>query len=130
MSKENAAKMRSDGMPIGTPFSKDNPPRNQGRPAGSFSLETRVRNLLEDTEKLPRPIREAIRAQCGDDVKAIDAVMIVGLLQALQGDKGWAEFITNRGWGKVPDKTEHSGSIEMPSNRKGVVERLLERNRK
>jgi hypothetical protein len=84
-----------------------------GRPKGSISLQERVRRLLEDEENLPEPVVSMIRAQCGSDKRAIDAVFIVGLLQALQGDKQWAQFITERGWGKVPDVIE-GGDPEKP----------------
>lgn len=130
MNTSNAAKKRKDGMPVGTPFSKDNPPRNQGRPRGSISLEARVRRLLEGDEPLPDAVAKTIKNAVGSDKNALDAIIIVGILQALQGDKGWAELIMNRGHGKVPDKTEHSGSIDIPSNRVGVIERLLERSKK
>lgn len=96
-------------MPKGKEFSSEYQPESNGRPKGSVSLDTRIRNLLNDTDNLPEPLKEAIRKKCGGNKSAIDAMMIVGMLHALQGDKGWAEFITNRGWGKVVDKTEVSG---------------------
>jgi hypothetical protein len=57
----------------------------KGRPKGSLSLSTRVRNLLEDTGKLPPAIVETIRKAVGADKNALDAAIIAGLLQALQG---------------------------------------------
>jgi hypothetical protein len=33
-------------------------------------------------------------------------VLIVGLLQALQGDEKWAKLLLERGYGKVADKIE------------------------
>lgn len=89
-----------------TQFSSTNQPEKNGRPVGSISLETRVRRLLDGTEKLPPAIDRVIKEQCGENKRAIDAVFIVGLLQALQGDKNWGQFIVERGWGKVPDKLE------------------------
>lgn len=111
---ENARKTRKDGMPVGTPFTSERQPEGRGRPAGSISLDTRIRMLLEDTEKLPDPIKNAIRAQCGSDAKAMDAMIVVGLLQALQGDNKWAQLIWDRGWGKVPDHTILSGDADNP----------------
>lgn len=98
--------MRPDGMPVGKPFQAGESGNPAGRPPGIPNLEARVRALLDGDTVLPQPIADAIRAQCGEDKKAIDAVFIVGLLQALQGDKAWAQFIIERGWGKVPDKIE------------------------
>lgn len=105
-SGEAAAKKRPDGLPVGKPFPKGKSGNEAGRPVGIPNLESRVRALLDGETKLPQPIADVIRSQCGEDKKAIDAVFIVGLLQALKGDKAWSQFIVERGWGKVPDKIE------------------------
>jgi len=34
----------------------------------------------------------------------LDALLIVGALQALQGDEKWAKRLLERDYGKVPDK--------------------------
>ena len=70
--------------PVGTPFQEGKSGNEAGRPLGIPNLESRVRALL-DGDNLPAPIALAIRNQCGEDRKAIDAVIIGGLLQALQG---------------------------------------------
>jgi hypothetical protein len=57
-----------------------------GRPKGSLNLSTRVRNLLEGNEKLPQAIAETIRTAVGDNRTALDATIIVGILEAFQGD--------------------------------------------
>jgi hypothetical protein len=88
------------------PFPKGVSGNPAGRPPGIPNLEARVQALLNGDTPLPPAIAAVIRNQCGEDKKAIDAVFIVGLLQALQGDKAWAQFIVERGWGKVPDKLE------------------------
>ena len=48
--RNNAGKMRADGMPVGKPFGSDNPPR--GRPKGSRHKlsEDFIRALAEDFE--------------------------------------------------------------------------------
>jgi hypothetical protein len=56
---------------------------------------------LARDEKLPDAIAETIRKAVGDDRQLLDALLIVGALQALQGDEKWAKL---RGYGKVPDK--------------------------
>lgn len=106
MNSKKAAVKRPDGKPVGKPFQKGESGNPAGRPPGIPNLEARVRALLDGDTPLPAPIANVIRNQCGEDKKAIDAVFIVGLLQALQGDKAWAQFIVERGWGKVPDKLE------------------------
>jgi hypothetical protein len=38
---------RPDGMPVGTPFEKGKCANPNGRPKGSISLKTHLRNILE-----------------------------------------------------------------------------------
>lgn len=77
-----------------------------GRPKGSLSLDTVVRQILEGEIELPPAIAETIKKAVGADKKALEATVIVGLLQALQGDKDWAKLLWERGYGKVADKLE------------------------
>jgi len=102
--------MKNDGktrkMPKGKEFSSEYQPESNGRPKGSVSLETRVRRLLEGDERLPAAIEATIKKAVGEDKKALDAMIIVGLLQALQGDKGWAQLIWEQGWGKAAQKVD------------------------
>lgn len=88
------------------PFKKGESGNVAGRPKGAISLGTRVRNLLDGTEKLPTAIADTIRKAVGEDKQALDATIIVGLLQALQGDDKWAKLLWEYGYGKVPDKIE------------------------
>lgn len=71
-----AAKKRPDGMPVGKPFQPGVSGNPEGRPPGIPNLEARVRALLDGEAQLPEPIANVIRAQCGEDKKAIDAVFI------------------------------------------------------
>jgi hypothetical protein len=36
-------------------------------------------------------------------------MIMAGLLQALQGDKQWAEWLSNNGYGKPKERVEHTG---------------------
>jgi hypothetical protein len=79
--------MRPDGRPVGTPFPGGQSGNPAGLPPGIPNLSTRIRNLLEGEDKLPDAIAATIRNAVGDDRKAVDAMVIVELLQALQGDE-------------------------------------------
>lgn len=57
-------------------------------------------------EQLPPAIEETIRRAVGDDKQALDAIIIVGLLQALQGDEACAKLLWERGYGEVPQVIE------------------------
>lgn len=101
-------------MPVGTPFTSENQPDGRGRPPGSVSLSTRIQRILEGDEKLPAIIDKTIKNAVGASKKPIDAMVIAGLLQALQGDKGWAEWLSNNGYGKPKERVEHSGDPDKP----------------
>ena len=107
-----SATKRPDGLPVGTPFKPGQSGNLKGRPKGSHTLETMVRRILEGEEELPAAIAETIKAAVGEDKRALEATIIVGLLQALQGDKDWAKLLWERGYGKVPDKI--IGDAEQP----------------
>lgn len=93
-------------MPVGTPFPKGKSGNPDGRPLGTISLESRIRRILEGEEKLPAAIARTIRSAVGADKHALDAILIVGLLQALQGEEKWAKLLLERGYGKMADRLE------------------------
>lgn len=66
-------------------------PEKNIRKAGVLNLATRIRRILEGDEKLPEKIAETIKHSVGEGQKPTGAVVIVGPLQALQGDKQWAD---------------------------------------
>jgi len=88
------------------PFAKGVSGNSKGRPKGALSLSTRVRELLEGKKNLPPAIVKTNRKAVGADKNALDATIIAGLLQALQGDDKWAKLLWEYGYGKVPEKIE------------------------
>ncbi len=75
-----------------------------GAPKGILNFESRIRRLLEGDEAFSEAIAETIRSAVGDDRQLLDALLIVGTLQALQGDEKWAKLLIERAYGKVRDK--------------------------
>lgn len=71
---------RPDGLPVGKPFEPGQSGNPAGRPKGSLSLDTIVRQILEGEIELPPAIASTIRAAVGADKKALEAMVIVGLL--------------------------------------------------
>lgn len=63
-----------------------------------------VCRILEGEEELLKAIAKTIREAVGSDKKPLQATIIVGLLQALQGDEKWGKLLWGRGYGRVPDK--------------------------
>ncbi len=47
-------------------------------------------------------------------MKALEATVIVGLLQALQGDNDWTKLLWKRGYGNFADKTVVEGDADQP----------------
>lgn len=101
MRMNKAADKRSDGMPVGTPFSPGEFGNPKGRPTGSVDIMRRVQNLLEVRKDLPAALKAVIKSRCGGDKKAPDAIFISMLLEALQGDARAAKELLDRGFGKV-----------------------------
>jgi hypothetical protein len=105
---------RADELPIGKPFEPGQSGNPNGCPKGSLSLDTMVRRILEEEEELPEAIAETIHNAVGADKNALEATIIVGLLQALQGDKDCTKLRWERGYGKVADKTVVEGAPDKP----------------
>ncbi|TPM41411.1 DUF5681 domain-containing protein [Mesorhizobium sp. B2-3-4] len=80
-----------------------------GRPPGIPNLSVRIRNILEGVTPLPAAIKETIVNAVGEDRSALDALIIVGLLQGLQGEKEWAKLLLEQGYGKAVTPLWHSG---------------------
>lgn len=108
MSDKNAGKTRPDGMPVGTPFSSEYQPEHNGRPKGP-SLGTLIKRYLDGDEKLPEAIEATIRAAVGADKKAGEAMIIAGMLQALQGNEAWAKLLWSYSDGKPTDNLAVTG---------------------
>ncbi len=90
------------------PWKKGESGNPKGKAPGTISLESRIRKLLEGDE-LPKSLKDAIKAQCGTDKKAIDAMIMVGMLQAIQGDANWFKAVLEHGYGKPIAKVESTG---------------------
>jgi hypothetical protein len=89
-------------------------PGQSGNPAGSkpgtILLSTRIKRILEGDEKLPPAIAATIKNAVGADKKALDAMLIVGLLNSLQGDDKWAKLLLEHGYGKAEQTTKLTGA--------------------
>jgi hypothetical protein len=59
--------------------------------------------LSKATHRFRKPSQVASAPNAVRTKHGLDAVLIVGLLQALQGDEKRAELLLERGYGKVPD---------------------------
>ena len=83
-----------------------------GSPPGRPNLAGRIRNILEGDEPLPKRIAETIEKAVGEGKKSVDAVVIVALLQALQGDKPWANWLSHNGYGTPVGTLRHQVDAE------------------
>lgn len=106
-SGETAAK-RPDGLPVGKPFQPGQSGNPNGRPPGP-DLGTLIRRYLNGEEKLPAAIEATIRSAVGENRKAGEAMIIAGILQALQGNESWAKLLWAYSDGKPPESIEIAG---------------------
>lgn len=102
----DAAAKRPDGRPVGTPLQKGQSGDPEGMKQGTIHLSTRIRNLPEGRTELPTAVKKAIKAQVGEDKNALEAMLIVGLLQTLQGDEKWAKLLLEHDFGKAEAKVD------------------------
>ena len=79
-----------------------------GRPKGP-DLGTLIRRYMNGEETLPEAIAQTIRNAVGADKKAGEAMIIAGMLQALQGNEAWAKLLWSYSDGKPADNLAVSG---------------------
>lgn len=106
---QNGSKTVGEFPNKATQFTSENQPEGRGRPKGAISLSTRIQRILEGDEKLPAAIQEAVTKLTGDSKRPVDAMIMAGILNALKGDKSWAEWLSNNGYGKPRERHEHTG---------------------
>ena len=88
---------RTDGL---IPFKPGESGNTKGRPKGIVSVGARVRAILEQGDQLPLAVKQTIETAVGEGKTALDAIIMVALLQALQGEVKWAKLLLEYGWGK------------------------------
>jgi len=105
MDSGNSASRRPDGTPLHAV--RERRVGQQARPPnGSIDIMRRVQRLREQDKDLPKELKAVIKARCGGDKKAVDALFISLLLETFQGDAKAAKELLDRGCGKVADKIE------------------------
>lgn len=95
-----------------TQFSSENQPDGRGRPKGSKSLATIIRQLENedfDWTHVPIKNKEAVM-QMGSPFKAI---VMVALGQAISGDKAAREWLRKAGYGEKLDVTSDGEKLKI-----------------
>jgi hypothetical protein len=83
-----------------TQFKKGVAPNPNGRPKGSLSLSTHIQKLLNDEEFTLENFLFNGKTFKGAPIKAI---ITVAIMQAMQGDNKWAEWLAKHGYGTGGD---------------------------
>lgn len=91
-----------------TPFVKGQSGNPNGRPKGAQTSSVRLRRLLEIEQKKPNPVTK--KEEKFTTLELMDAAVIA---KALKGDILAYREILDRFEGKVPNKNEHSGSLDL-----------------
>lgn len=78
-----------------------------GKPKGTRHISTWIQELLGDEEFTLKNYLAS-----GKDYKGapMEAIITVGIMNALQGDHKWAEWLAKHGYGEKM-KIEHSGNV-------------------
>lgn len=86
-----------------------------GRKPGQISISARVKKLLAE-DKPPQVLIDAIREKLGEDRPAIDAMIIVAAVRALEGDPTFFKALAEHGWGKPGASIDltHKGDQQAP----------------
>lgn len=92
------------------PYKPGQSGNTKGRPKGRVSIGQRIRAILEDGDCLPQAVKDTIEIAVGEGKNALDAIIMVGILQALQGDEKWAKLLIEHGWGK-PEQVSKIGDL-------------------
>lgn len=96
------------GNKIGNRFEKGESGNPNGRPKGAQTSSVRLRRLLEIEQKKPNPVTK--KEEKFTTLELMDAAVIA---KALKGDILAYREILDRFEGKVPNKNEHSGSLDL-----------------
>lgn len=98
---------RQDIHKDAVPFTSENQPANRGRKKGSKNRSTLLKKWLSVKLELTNPVtREKQKGTVEDEV------ILALITKARKGDVAAIKEIQDSMYGKLTDKTEHSGSIE------------------
>lgn len=79
-----------------------------GRPVGSRSRSTIVKYWLEAIKEAKNPINNKL-----EELPVADQIVLALIGKALKGDVYAFKELMDSGYGKMPDKIEHSGEVEV-----------------
>ena len=79
----------------------------KGRPVGSRNRETIIRQWLESIKNAKNPITGELEA-----LPIVDQIVLALIGKALKGDVYAFKELMDSAFGKVTDKTEHTGSVD------------------
>jgi hypothetical protein len=99
----------------------DDPRRSNGKPKGTKHLSTWIQEMMndEDFETYLQDAKDGWKPFKGAPVKAI---VRVAMIKSLAGDKQWADWLANHGYGQ---KMVHSNDPENPMPDGGVNDPAL-----
>lgn len=90
------------------PFTK-NDPRRINKPKGAIHLSTRIQNMLNDPEFTAEHVVDGKKITFKG--QPAEAIIKTAVIRATQGDKQWADWLANNGYGS---KVVHSNDPENP----------------
>lgn len=95
------------------PFTK-NDPRRINKPKGAIHLSTRIQNMLNDDDFNVEQVIGGERFEFKGN--PADAIIKTAILKARNGDKQWADWLAQHGYGSKLN-------VEVTDTRKDILER-------
>lgn len=81
-----------------TQFSTTNQPPNRGNKKGNLHLSTRIQNMLNDDEFTTQLVSKDGKKVAFKGNPA-EAIIKTAILKSMSGDKSWADWLANNGYG-------------------------------
>lgn len=79
------------------PFKKGKDPRRGTKPKGAIHLSTRIQNMLNDDDFTIEEVVDDERIQFKGN--PAEAIIKTAIIKAKNGDKQWADWLANNGYG-------------------------------
>lgn len=106
------------------PFTGVDDPRRINKPKGAIHLSTRIQNMLNDPEFTAEYVVDGKKVNFKGN--PAEAIIKTAAIKAMSGDKQWADWIANNGYGsKFVLANDPDDPINPPAD-KNTVEAFIE----
>lgn len=97
------------------PFVKGDP-RRINKPKGAIHLSTRIQRILEDDDFVVEEVVDGKKVQFKGN--PAEAIIRTAIIKAKNGDKSWADWLANNGYGSML-------KVQVDDSRKEILARYM-----